>query len=177
MALMNVPSCVVTDARRIGRQVCADHISPGTFQALSPAIWDFRDGIVAATPEHDHIFAASDRIGYVRPRHWLGNWLRRAAHEIVHGKIDLHRRERIFHRRNRPQVNDDCREIIVGKCLEGVIRHHRKQRRAVIPDAFADRTCNLIIRPLADAGFRVGRDVRNIHFPGKLREHPSPLVQ
>ena len=57
-------------------------------------------------------------VEYVRPRHRFGNWLGGAAHKIVHGKIDLHRRERIFHRRKRPQVNDECGEIIVGKVLK-----------------------------------------------------------
>src|SRR5438309_720834 len=59
----------------------------------------------------------------------------------------------------RLQVNDDGSQVLVGKMAVVFVGHHRKQSAAVVADAFAAGARQLVVGPIAGAGFRVRRDV------------------
>ena len=113
------------------------------------------------------IGAAPRRRGQIGRRHGLAQRFGHAANQIAHGDRDFGRALPQAHRRQRPEVDDDRRDVFVGHGAEPLVRHHRKQRPAVVSDAFAYRARQLIVGPVARAGFRIGREVRRHHAAGK----------
>jgi hypothetical protein len=65
----------------------------------------------------------------------------------------------LTHWGQRAQVDDDGGKIFVRHSTEVLVGHDRKQRAAVMADAFANGARQLVVGPIAGAGFWIRRDV------------------
>ena len=96
--------------------------------------------------------------------------MRRASNQVLHGKDELCLWNRLTHGRQRPQVHDDRREVFIGQITEVFVRHERKQRAAVVADAFANGPRELVVGPVSRSRFLVGCDVRRIHLAWEIQQ-------
>ena len=71
---------------------------------------------------------------------------------------------------NRPDIGDDRLRVLVRQAAIERDRHRRPNDGAVRPLALADRHDDLLVRPFADAGLRIGRDVRRVGDPKTFLE-------
>jgi hypothetical protein len=77
----------------------------------------------------------------------------------LEGKVDLGRRRLVAHRLTRHQIGVDRPQIVVGRPGELIIGKRRIEVAALTVDALAHRTDEGLLRPVADAGIGVGRDI------------------
>ena len=57
------------------------------------------------------------------------------------------------------------------------IGHERKQCSSVTADSFSDGAAQLVVGPVADAGFWVGSDIRGIYLPGEVSQEVHVLAR
>ena len=115
----------------------------------------------------DQILAAIPRRGACRVRRERPRIVKQpvpAGDEapLVERKRQLRRRRHVLHRRLRHEVRIECEQVRLAQLRERRVRERRVQVRAVARDAFAHRARERRIRPRADAGVRIGREVRRV---------------
>jgi len=94
--------------------------------------------------------------------------LGRAAHEIIHRKINVGRRKLIAHGWERADEDYNRCQILIGKRFISVIGHHGENRAVVMLDAFANGASDLVVRPGGSTGLGIGSEVRRRDGAGKI---------
>jgi len=73
----------------------------------------------------------------------------------------------------REQIGLDRQSVAIGDAGEARIREHRKVVCSVGPHAFAECSQKLRVGPAADAGFRIGCDIRTVEGAKRGSERPA----
>ena len=73
----------------------------------------------------------------------------------------------------REQIGLDRQDIAVGDAGEARIREHWEIVRSVGPHAFAQCSQKLRVGPAADAGFRIGCNIRTVEGAKRGSERPA----
>ena len=81
---------------------------------------------------------------------------------VVEGKLQIVRTVDLLHRRDRAQIGEDRVAVLARDLGVGGKRHRRIDQPAVGEAPVMHHLVELVGRPLADAGLRIGRDVGGV---------------
>ena len=166
---------VVADTGSVGSDVGARDVSPRSLQVFAASRTPARESGPSGRSRCDSRSQRSTRY-FPRsaglacgpgPLTGLVRRLRHSANQIVDRKIHLGRRQRISHRRDRPHVDHDGRQIFVRNRAVGFVGHHGKDRAPVVamPSRMARAIWSSVQRPAPVSGSGVRFEATIV--PGK----------
>src|SRR5271165_1467192 len=91
--------------------------------------------------------------------HRGGERLGCAADEVFHREDDFSLGQLVPHWRQRAQIDDHGRQVLVRHLAVVGVGHHRKQCTTVVSDAFADGPSEHVVRPRAAAGYVIRSEI------------------
>ena len=116
---------------------------------------------IGAFSEFDVISAARELIAEIRFRNWCQQRTRISVVAGLAFPWNLAGRHGMTHGRQAAEEDDDRGNVLVRHVAQMTVRHHRQQSVPVVADTFTNSPRELVVGPVANAGFRIGREIGN----------------